>query len=136
MLHNQYVSFSCHLLIAVHMIRVSATGWRERRKCGLLELEIFNEIARDQGQPLGILQDLGLLAPSPILRFIIDFSTSFVLMTPKTGPVIRTQYRQCLINFEKGQVTRSTIHDQLHTKDILELSCSSLVAHSKRQQRR
>ena len=85
------------------MIRVSATGWRERRKCGLLELEIFNEIARDQGQPLSILQDLGLLAPSPILRFIIDFSTSFVLMTPKIGPVIRTQYRQCLINFEKGE---------------------------------
>ena len=76
-----------------------------------MELEIFNEIAQDQGQPLSILQDLGLLKLSPILRFINDFSTSFVLMTPKTGPVIRTQYRQCLINFEKGQVTESVIYD-------------------------
>ena len=103
MLHNQFDSFSFHLIIAVYNIRVSAKGWREWRKCGLLELEIFNEIARDQGQPLNSLQDLGLLAPSPILRFINEFSTSFVLMTPKTGHMIRTQDRQYS---DKGQVSK------------------------------
>ena len=86
-IHNQYFSFSWHLLIAVHMIRVSANGWKERRKCGLLELEIFNEIARDQGQPLSILQDLGLLAPSPILRLTMIFPHDTEKRTRDSDPI-------------------------------------------------
>ena len=145
MLKSKFLS----LVITVILdIRISAKGWQERRKSGLSELEIFNEIGRDQGQPMSTLQDLGIIAPSTISDFII-FSLTFPQFChrkldpwfePKRNFWI-TQVTKCNHSWSGSQEGRGTWlnHSWLlasYEKHPWALSRAlSGYSHSKRQQR-